>query len=168
MTALPKASSYTFIMTLLLPASVILALLNISYISNRVSFYALGINDSAIAASNMSNTTGSTNVGVPGNISGFTYSGGCGKIFGQNCGAVVVPSKGNDKYIVTGPREKMVVELIERFKNLFYNLHVFNDDMNTATIRNVSIEAYPSNHMDAMRSLKNPKFILLDEADFFR
>jgi YcaO-like protein with predicted kinase domain len=40
--------------------------------------------------------------------------------------------------------------------------------MNTATIGNVSIEAYPSNHMDAMRSLKNPKFILLDEADFFR
>ena len=40
--------------------------------------------------------------------------------------------------------------------------------MNTATIGNVSIEAYPSNHMDAMRSLKNPIFILLDEADFFR
>jgi len=31
-----------------------------------------------------------------------------------------------------------------------------------------SIEAYPSNHLDAFRSLTNPKFILLDEADFFR
>jgi hypothetical protein len=31
-----------------------------------------------------------------------------------------------------------------------------------------TIEAYPSNHIDAYRSLENPKFILLDEADFFR
>jgi hypothetical protein len=30
------------------------------------------------------------------------------------------------------------------------------------------IEAYPSNHIDAFRSLTNPKFILIDEADFFR
>ena len=32
----------------------------------------------------------------------------------------------------------------------------------------MSIEAYPSNHLDAYRALDNPKFILLDEADFFR
>ena len=31
-----------------------------------------------------------------------------------------------------------------------------------------TIEAYPSNHLDAYRSLENPKFIFLDEADFFR
>jgi hypothetical protein len=31
-----------------------------------------------------------------------------------------------------------------------------------------TIEAFPSNHLDAFRSLTNPKFILLDEADFFR
>ena len=30
------------------------------------------------------------------------------------------------------------------------------------------IESYPSNHIDHFRSLDNPKFILLDEADFFR
>ena len=30
------------------------------------------------------------------------------------------------------------------------------------------IEAFPSTHLDAFRSLTNPKFILLDEADFFR
>jgi hypothetical protein len=29
------------------------------------------------------------------------------------------------------------------------------------------IEAFPSHHLDAMRSLSNPKFIFLDEADFF-
>ena len=26
----------------------------------------------------------------------------------------------------------------------------------------------PSNHLDAYRSLENPKFILIDEGDFFR
>ncbi len=31
-----------------------------------------------------------------------------------------------------------------------------------------TIEAYPSNHLDAYRALDNRKFILLDEADFFR
>jgi hypothetical protein len=30
-----------------------------------------------------------------------------------------------------------------------------------------SIEAYPSNHLYAYRALDNPKFILLDEAEFF-
>ena len=30
------------------------------------------------------------------------------------------------------------------------------------------IEAYPSNHLDSFRSLTNPKFIFLDEADMFR
>jgi hypothetical protein len=30
------------------------------------------------------------------------------------------------------------------------------------------IEAYPSNHIDSFRSLINPKFIFLDEADMFR
>jgi hypothetical protein len=31
-----------------------------------------------------------------------------------------------------------------------------------------TIEAYPSNHIDAYRALANPKFILLGETDFFR
>ena len=31
-----------------------------------------------------------------------------------------------------------------------------------------TIEAYPSYHLDAYRALDNSKFILLDEADFFR
>jgi hypothetical protein len=35
-------------------------------------------------------------------------------------------------------------------------------------VNGVTIEAYPSNHLDAYRSLVSPKFILLDECDFFR
>jgi hypothetical protein len=31
-----------------------------------------------------------------------------------------------------------------------------------------TIEAFPSNHLDAYRALANPKFIFIDEADFFR
>ena len=31
----------------------------------------------------------------------------------------------------------------------------------------VPIQAYPSNHIDSYRALDNPKFILLDESDFF-
>jgi hypothetical protein len=30
------------------------------------------------------------------------------------------------------------------------------------------LEAFPSNHLDAYRALDNPKFIFIDEADFFR
>jgi hypothetical protein len=33
-------------------------------------------------------------------------------------------------------------------------------------LKGCSIEAYPSNHIDAFRSLKNQKFILVDDADF--
>jgi hypothetical protein len=31
-----------------------------------------------------------------------------------------------------------------------------------------TIEGYPSNHIDPFRALENPKFILIDEGDFFR
>ena len=35
-------------------------------------------------------------------------------------------------------------------------------------LNDCTIEAYPSNHIDAYRALDNPKFILIDEGDFFR
>ena len=34
-------------------------------------------------------------------------------------------------------------------------------------LNGVTIEAFPSHHLDAMRGLPNVSFILLDEADFF-
>ena len=42
---------------------------------------------------------------------------------------------------------------------------------NKETVRELNgctIEAYPSNHIDSFSSLDNPKFILLDESDFWR
>lgn len=43
------------------------------------------------------------------------------------------------------------------------------DTMETVIeLNGVHIEAYPSNHLDSARGLKDVSFIFLDEADFFR
>jgi hypothetical protein len=80
----------------------------------------------------------------------------------------------NDNYrnsqmvIVTGPNQDIALKLIKRMKRLFANHGVYFDSKETVLeLNGCSIEAYPSNHLDAYRSLTNPKFILLDEADFF-
>jgi hypothetical protein len=44
----------------------------------------------------------------------------------------------------------------------------FDSKETVLELNGCSIEAYPSNHIDAFRSLTNPKFILIDEGDFFR
>ena len=44
----------------------------------------------------------------------------------------------------------------------------FSNKETVLELNGCSIEAYPINHIDSFRSLDNPKFILLDEADFFR
>jgi hypothetical protein len=72
--------------------------------------------------------------------------------------------------IVTGPNIDIAIKLIKRMKALFEpKLHVTFDSEETALeLNGCSIEAYPSNHIDAYRALDNPKFILIDEGDFFR
>jgi Terminase RNaseH-like domain len=72
--------------------------------------------------------------------------------------------------IVTGPNIDIAIKLIKRMKGLFEpKLDVTFDSKETVIeLNGCSIEAYPSNHIDAYRALENPKFILLDEADFFR
>ena len=81
----------------------------------------------------------------------------------------------NDDYqnsqmvIVTGPNIDLAIKLIRRMKKLFEPLNIFFDSKETVLeLNRVRIESYPSNHIDSFRSLDNPKFILLDEADFFR
>lgn len=70
---------------------------------------------------------------------------------------------------VTGPRIELAIELIKRTKRLFEEqLQILFDTKETVLkLNGVHIEAFPSHHLDAMRSLTHPKFILLDEADFF-
>lgn len=78
--------------------------------------------------------------------------------------------RGSQMCIVTGPNERLAIDLIDRIKAIF-NLGsaniIFETDKRTAIINNVHIEAYPSNHMESMRGLDNVSFVFLDEADFF-
>ena len=72
--------------------------------------------------------------------------------------------------IVTGPNIDIAIKLIKRMKGLFEpKLHVTFDSKETVLeLNGCTIEAYLSNHIDAYRALDNPKFILIDEGDFFR
>jgi hypothetical protein len=72
--------------------------------------------------------------------------------------------------IVTGPNIDIAIKLIKRIKGLFEPKLglTFANKETVLELNGCTIEAYPSNHIDAYRALDNPKFILLDEADFFR
>jgi hypothetical protein len=82
----------------------------------------------------------------------------------------------NDAYrnsqmcIITGPNQELAIKLIKRMKVLFEEKLgiTFANKETVLELNGCVIEAFPSNHLDAFRSLTNPKFILLDEADFFR
>jgi hypothetical protein len=78
--------------------------------------------------------------------------------------------KNSQMCIVTGPNIDIAIKLIKRMKALFESkLHVTFDSKETVLeLNGCTIEAYPSNHIDAYRALDNPKFILIDEGDFFR
>jgi hypothetical protein len=72
--------------------------------------------------------------------------------------------------IVTGPNIDIAIKLIKRMKALFEpKIGITFDSKETVLeLNGCTIEAYPSNHIDAHRALDNPKFILIDEGDFFR
>jgi hypothetical protein len=72
--------------------------------------------------------------------------------------------------IVTGPNIDIAIKLIKRMKSLFERKLglTFSNKETVLELNGCRIEAYHSNHIDAYRALDNPKFILLDEADFFR
>ena len=72
--------------------------------------------------------------------------------------------------IMTGPNIDIAIKLIKRMKSLFepkLGLSFANKET-VLELNGCTIEAYPSNYIDAYRAPANPKFILLDEADFFR
>src|ERR671919_611107 len=71
--------------------------------------------------------------------------------------------------ITTGPNQELSITLIKRLKGLFEPHAITFDSKETVLeLNGCEIQAYPSNHIDAFRSLANPKFILVDECDFFR
>jgi hypothetical protein len=78
---------------------------------------------------------------------------------------------GSQMCIVTGPRIDLAITLIDRMKRLFYENETLGIKFNTREtiieLNGVVIAAYPSNHLDSMRGIKNVSAIFLDEADFF-
>jgi hypothetical protein len=72
--------------------------------------------------------------------------------------------------IVTGPNIDIATKLIKRLKGIFESKLgvIFQNKETLLELNGCTIEAYPSNHLDAYRALENPKFILVDEGDFFR
>jgi len=77
---------------------------------------------------------------------------------------------GSQMCIVTGPNIEMATKLIKRAKGIFEPKLglTFSNKETVLELNGCTIEAYPSNHIDSYRALDNPKFILLDESDFFR
>jgi hypothetical protein len=76
--------------------------------------------------------------------------------------------KNSQMVVVTGPNQDLAIKIIKRMKGLFEPHGITFDSKETVlNLNGCSIEAYPSNHIDAFRLLTNPKFILLEEADFF-
>src|SRR5512133_3228096 len=78
--------------------------------------------------------------------------------------------KGAQSCVVTVPNIDIAIKLIKRLKAIFETrLSLTFDNKETVLeLNGCQIEAYPSNHIDSFRALANPKFIFIDEGDFFR
>ena len=75
---------------------------------------------------------------------------------------------GNQMVIVTGPNIDISVKLVKRMKALFQkHLITFSSKEAVLELNGCHIESYPSHHVDFFRALESPKFILIDEGDFF-
>jgi hypothetical protein len=74
--------------------------------------------------------------------------------------------------IVVGPNLTLAVEQIDRIRSMFLEkLGVTFDSSRTKVVlppNNVTIQAYPSNHVDSFRGLPKVSIVLIDEGDFFR
>ena len=78
--------------------------------------------------------------------------------------------KNSQMVIVTWPNIEMATKLIRRMKGIFepkLGLY-FSNKETVLELNGCRIEAFPSFNIDSFRALDNPKFILLDEADFHR
>ncbi len=80
------------------------------------------------------------------------------------------PSSNGQMCIVTGPNIDLATKLLKRLKQIFERKLglIFTNKETVLELNGCQIEAYPSNHLDSYRSLTNPRFIFIDEADMFR
>jgi hypothetical protein len=71
--------------------------------------------------------------------------------------------------IITGPELNIALGLILRMKRILEGANIIiKNKETTLELNNVTIKAFPSNHLETYRGLTSPKFIFLDEGDFFR
>jgi hypothetical protein len=71
--------------------------------------------------------------------------------------------------IITGPAIDIALGLIQRMKRIFEQVNIFIENKETVLeVNGVMIKAFPSNHLSTYRGLTSPKFIFLDEGDFFK
>ena len=84
--------------------------------------------------------------------------------------------------LVVGPNIDLAKKLIKRMINILGDftlgsnayaealaqLNLGSETQVSLEVNGVWIQAYPSNHLESYRSLDRPKFILIDEADFFK
>lgn len=66
--------------------------------------------------------------------------------------------------IITAPRLDLAITLIDRLARWYSDIE---KSATRIVINNVTITAYPSHKLEAIRGLDNPKMILLDESDYF-
>lgn len=81
-------------------------------------------------------------------------------------------SKPAQMVIICGPNIDIAQQLIARLITILTSrmpelLEDIDKTKTTVQIGNVEIKAFPSNHIDSVRALPNPIYILLDEGDFF-
>lgn len=77
--------------------------------------------------------------------------------------------RGSQMCVVTGPKEEIAIGLIKRMKRILERPGIYSQNKETMLILNdVEIQAFPSNHIESYRGLTAPRFIFLDEGDFFK
>jgi hypothetical protein len=76
--------------------------------------------------------------------------------------------RGKEMAIIVGPNLDLATGLINKIKALFIPHRITFDNKATEVIINdCLIKAYPSNHLDSMRSRMDLKVIFSDESDFY-
>jgi hypothetical protein len=77
--------------------------------------------------------------------------------------------QGKEMAVIVGPNINLAVGLIDKIKSLFLSHGItFDSKATSVTLNGCQINAYPSNHLDAMRSRMDLKLILIDELEFFQ
>jgi hypothetical protein len=76
--------------------------------------------------------------------------------------------KGQDIIIITGPRERLSIDLLTRLRQLFLPFNItFDTRENTMFLNGVRIRSMPSNNLAAARGIETLALAFLDESAFF-